>query len=330
MAIRMARVETLQVVRRPQSGVPGTDDHHIDREIARQALSASTGRGRPEASRARTKQRVGRSSGTRLRNQLTTALRWRRCCRPRPAGSRIRGTNAGVRFWDGRAWTGLCRRAGPRAAAAPDAADSRRVGRGHHLAGLARRQPYLLEAISGFEWPIAVYVTILAIVGYVPALMWCWYASRRWGTGRFRTDVGFKARGPMPAGDQSHGWRCLVDAGCRGRADHRRVEDPVHEQRQRRLRLCTPTAATSCRCWCSPSWLRRSAEEIVFRGVVLRGLLSRNGAVVCRSVCRVRCSGWPTSTRSRHRQHRAHPRVGLGWLRARRCGVPLPPHRHRR
>src|SRR6185312_11158417 len=42
--------------------------------------------------------------------------------------------------------------------------------------------------------PIAVYVTILAIIGYVPALTWCWYASRRWGTGRFRSDVGLMAR----------------------------------------------------------------------------------------------------------------------------------------
>ena len=38
-------------------------------------------------------------------------------------------------------------------------------------------------------------------------------------------------------------------------------------------------------------------EEIVFRGVILRGLLSRHGPAGQRSGCRGCCSAWPTSIR---------------------------------
>ena len=155
---------------------------------------------------------------------------------------------------------------------------------------------YLLEAISVFEWPIAVYVTILPIVGYAPALLWCWYASRRWGTGRFRADVGFRARwadagwGPLTWG------ACLVAEIVVGLVVVD-TEDPFHQQRQGScptshvdrgyvvsLLVLAVVAAPIC-------------EEIVFRGVVLRGLLSRNGAVGCGWCAGLSCSAWPTSTR---------------------------------
>lgn len=137
---------------------------------------------------------------------------------------------------------------------------------------------YLLQAISGFGWPIAVYVTILAIVGYGPALVWCWHASRRWGTGRFRTDVGFSARwvdagwGPITWG------ACLVAEIVVGvivvttkipfTSNVKKVSDfNVDRGYVVSLLVLAVVAAPIC-------------EEIIFRGVVMRGLLSRNGAVV--------------------------------------------------
>jgi membrane protease YdiL (CAAX protease family) len=137
---------------------------------------------------------------------------------------------------------------------------------------------YLLRAISGFEWPIAVYVTILAIIGYGPALLWCWYASRRWGTGRFRDDVGLKARwvdagwGPITWG------ACLVAEVVVGvivvatkipfTSNVRDVSD-FHVDRAYVVSLLVLAVVAA-----------PIAEEIVFRGVVMRGLLSRNAPVV--------------------------------------------------
>jgi len=87
--------------------------------------------------------------------------------------------SAAVRFWDGRAWTGHTAWPGP-APAPPHPTLPIRAAWGAIVTLLVSviASRYLLEAISAFEWPIAVYVAITAVVGYVPALLWCWYASR--------------------------------------------------------------------------------------------------------------------------------------------------------
>jgi hypothetical protein len=53
---------------------------------------------------------------------------------------------------------------------------------------------YVLDAVVDFGWPVAVYVAILAVVGYGPSLWWCRFASRRWGTGHLGVDVGLTPR----------------------------------------------------------------------------------------------------------------------------------------
>jgi len=52
----------------------------------------------------------------------------------------------------------------------------------------------VLDALVTFEWPIALYVVLLALIGYGPSVWWCWWASRRWGTGDVRRDLGAVAR----------------------------------------------------------------------------------------------------------------------------------------
>lgn len=53
---------------------------------------------------------------------------------------------------------------------------------------------YLLDAIVGLGWPVVVYVVLLGVVGYGPSLWWCWYASRRWGSGDLGVDIGLSPR----------------------------------------------------------------------------------------------------------------------------------------
>lgn len=186
--------------------------------------------------------------------------------------------DAGVRYWDGRGWTGHAALPVPPPEPHPSLPIRAACGAVITLLVSLTASKYLLKVIADYDWPIAVYVTILGVVGYAPALLWCWYASRRWGTGHFRADVGLKARwvdagwGPVTWG------ACLVTQIVVGIIVvvlkvpfTSNVRDVAEFESDRgyvvSLLVLAVVAAPIC-------------EEIVFRGVVLRGLLSRNGAVV--------------------------------------------------
>lgn len=186
--------------------------------------------------------------------------------------------NSAVRYWDGRAWTGHVAMAVPTPQPHPTLPIRAAWGAVVTLLVSLVASRYLLKAIAGFEWPIAVYVAIVAVVGYAPALTWCWYASRRWGSGRFRTDVGLKVRW-VDAGWGPVTWfACLLTQIVVGvlvlalkipfTSNVRDVAD-LRADRGYVLSLLVLAVVAA-----------PIAEEIVFRGVVMRGLLSRHGAVV--------------------------------------------------
>lgn len=52
----------------------------------------------------------------------------------------------------------------------------------------------LLDAIVDTGWPIVVYVAINVAVGYGPSVWWCWYAAGRWGTGDRWATLGMRLR----------------------------------------------------------------------------------------------------------------------------------------
>ena len=174
-----------------------------------------------------------------------------------------------MRFWDGRSWTGHIAVPVPPPVPHPTLPIRAAWGAVITILVSVTASRYLLQAISGYGWPIAVYVTILTIIGYGPALLWCW---------RFRTDVGLSARwvdtgwGPVT-------WAaCLVAEVVVGvvvvvtkipfTSNVKDVSD-FHVDRGYVVSLLVLAVVAAPIC-----------EEIVFRGVVMRGLLSRNGAVV--------------------------------------------------
>jgi membrane protease YdiL (CAAX protease family) len=53
---------------------------------------------------------------------------------------------------------------------------------------------YVLDLIVDFAWPVAVYVALLAVTGYGPSIAWWWFASGRWGSGARFGDVGATPR----------------------------------------------------------------------------------------------------------------------------------------
>lgn len=135
-----------------------------------------------------------------------------------------------------------------------------------------------LDALVPFDWPIPVYVALLAVVGYGPPLVWCWYVSRRWGSGRVASDVGLTPRW------SDLGWGPLVwltAVGCQVAIgalvlvldipSASNTEGIVELRADRTYVISIVVAAVVA----APV-----VEEVVFRGVVLRGLLSRLPVVV--------------------------------------------------
>lgn len=132
---------------------------------------------------------------------------------------------------------------------------------------------YLLDAVVGFRWPVVVYVALLAVVAYGPSLVWCRVASRRWGTGDLGVDIGLQPRladlgwGPVV-------WLCAIGAQLAVAAVVVGLGIPVasntdtlNEVRDDRTYVIALviTAVVAA----------PIVEEMVFRGVVMRGLRSR-------------------------------------------------------
>jgi len=131
----------------------------------------------------------------------------------------------------------------------------------------------LLDAVVGFGWPVAVYVALLAGVGYGPSLWWCWYASRRWGSGQLGPDIGLTPR------FADLGWGPVIWLGAIGAqiavgaivialgiplVGNTEGLDEIRADRTYVVSLVISAVVAA-----------PIVEEIVFRGVVMRGLRSR-------------------------------------------------------
>lgn len=136
----------------------------------------------------------------------------------------------------------------------------------------------LIDALVGFGWPVLIYVAILAMVGYGPSFWWCWYVSRRFGAGRLSDDVGLRFRwsdlgwGPLIWIAAVMSQIVVAAVVLASRLPTSSNTEGVSELQADRsyvvALLVTAVVAAPL------------VEEMVFRGVVLRGLLSRFGVVV--------------------------------------------------
>jgi uncharacterized protein len=52
----------------------------------------------------------------------------------------------------------------------------------------------VLDLVVDFKWPVVAYVALLAVIGYGPSLAWWWFAMRKWGPGSPLGDVGITPR----------------------------------------------------------------------------------------------------------------------------------------
>ena len=132
---------------------------------------------------------------------------------------------------------------------------------------------FVLEALVDLEWPLLVYVVILAAIGYGPSVVWCRYVSRCWGTGSLRTDIGLEPRwsdlgwGPViwlaALGTQLAVAALVVGLGVPISNNTDGITDLQTDRTYVVSIVITAVIAAPI------------VEEMVFRGVVLRGLRSR-------------------------------------------------------
>ena len=130
-----------------------------------------------------------------------------------------------------------------------------------------------LDLLVDFEWPLLVYVMLVGVVGYGPSMMWCVYVSHRSGTGRLFHDVGLRPQwsdlgwGPViwlsaivaqvAVGILIVGLGVPVENNTDGIAE-------LSANRTYVVSIVITAVAVA-----------PLVEEIVFRGVLLRSLLSR-------------------------------------------------------
>jgi membrane protease YdiL (CAAX protease family) len=185
-------------------------------------------------------------------------------------------TGADVRYWDGRSWTGYTLPTVSPAVATdePEPTLPLAAAVGAVLVTVASLlgSRVLLDALGDFAWPILVYVAISAVAGYGPMVAYCVWASRRWGTGRPGRDLGFRFRwadagwGPVTwlaciAGQLTVGVAILaLDVPVASNTES--LDDLRGERGVLVALLITAVVAAPF------------VEELIFRGVLLRGLRS--------------------------------------------------------
>lgn len=135
----------------------------------------------------------------------------------------------------------------------------------------------LTEALLDFEWPVLVYVAVLATLGYGPSLLWGWYVRHRWGAGRLAS-LGWRFRW------SDLGWGPLtwISAVCTQLVFGAIVlvfDIPLSSNVEGISEIDTTRAylvATAITAVVAAPII----EEVVFRGLILRGFLSRMGPVM--------------------------------------------------
>lgn len=185
---------------------------------------------------------------------------------------------AGVRYWDGTGWTSNAAAPAP---AAPTAHPTLplQVALGA-LAAMALPllvSRLLLRSLAGLHWPIAVYVVLAGLIGYGPPMLFCRYASRRWGSGRLRADIGLQVR-RVDAGWGPLTWLAAFAAEALVAVLITALHVPFQNNTDQ------ISAAREHPGYVIPMLVLAViaapvVEEIVFRGMILRGFLSRMGPV---------------------------------------------------
>ena len=203
-----------------------------------------------------------------------------------PAGWYPDPESGSSRYFDGRTWYAAARpddpfgsdRFGPPRLSHPELPISAALGALLILVVSLVGGRLLVDQLIGFGWPVLVYVVILTTIGYGPSLAWCWHVTRRWGTRSLADDIGLRFRW------SDLGWGPLIwiaavmcqivvaavvlVTGVPTSSNTEGIAEIDADRVYVVALLITAVVAAPF------------VEEMVFRGVVMRGFLSRMGVVL--------------------------------------------------
>jgi membrane protease YdiL (CAAX protease family) len=131
----------------------------------------------------------------------------------------------------------------------------------------------VLDAIVDTGWPIVVYVAINVAIGYGPSVWWCWYAAGRWGTGDRWGTLGMR----LTASDVGWGpvvWLAAIGGEIVIASIIIATGIPLTNNTEG-LRDLDLDRTYVISLLVSAVIAAPIVEEAVFRGLVLRGFLSR-------------------------------------------------------
>jgi uncharacterized protein len=182
------------------------------------------------------------------------------------------------RYWNGTAWTASCHAVARRRPPHPTLPFAVAVGALLSIGIPLAISRVVMPRLAHHHLPIVLYVAIAALIGYGPPMAFWVYAGRRWSTGRGRRDdVGLHFRAV------DLGWGPLTWLACFGgeliaamvviafKIPFQSNTQSFGDLRSNRGYVISLLVLAVL--------LAPIVEEIVFRGMVLRGFLSRMPAV---------------------------------------------------
>lgn len=191
-----------------------------------------------------------------------------------------------LRYYDGRRWTpyAALRPPTPRLAPAPEhprLPSAVVFGAVLILAGSLIGSRPLIDRLIERDWPVPVLMIASVVLGYGPSVAWMVYASRRWGSGRVAADLGIRFRWTDLAWGPLIWLTCLLamggmlallealDVPYRGNLDLSSVAGGPAGVLVADVNRTAVVALVVSGVVVAPV-----VEEAIFRGAVLRGLLS--------------------------------------------------------
>lgn len=193
-----------------------------------------------------------------------------------PAGWYRDPHGSGLRYFDGREWAPAGAPIGDRDEH-PDLPLVVALGAVAILVVSLAASKLVLDALVGRGWPLMAYVALVATIGYGPSVVWGIHVRRRWGAGRIAA-VGWRFRwsdlgwGPLT-------WLVAIVTQLAMSALVLLVGIPVATNVDGGLDIATDRAYVVATL-VTAVVAAPVVEELVFRGLVLRGLLSVMGPIL--------------------------------------------------
>jgi hypothetical protein len=197
---------------------------------------------------------------------------------------------SGARYWDGYQWTAHTSIAQPHPQPQGDAQRIRRApftalpaqaafaGVIITIASLVASK-FLLRWLVHYDWPIIVYTGIAVVSAYAPLLLSCWWVLKRWGSGNMRDDVGLRFR-PVDLGWGPLTWIAALVGQVIVAVVIVALKVPISSNTEG-ISKHQPDRVYILSFALVAMVVAPIVEELVFRGLIMRGLRSVLPAWLC-------------------------------------------------